>query len=343
MYKKLFGLCLCVGMVHLTNAQNEVLTKVDGGASWLTGSGGIYSGDGTTPSDVDVTVIDNIDFDGGTLFIDGTDDRIGIGTTDPWFDLDVTSDFTSVGVRSFINNGAGASMVLDKSRGTFSAPSDVQSGDVLGSIKFRGRTGGASPVYNESVRIEAAVVGTPSTTRSPADLRFLTATTGSLMQRMVIESGGDVGIGITNPSHMLQLGSDDGAKPGGGSWTNSSDIRLKKIDGPYTRGLADIMQLSPISYHYKNVANRTWNEDVLNTQFHGFVAQDLLKVFPECVDIDDDGYYTVNVSALNVSYVNAIKELASKINILGQENEELLKKINSLEREIKNLQMKYKK
>ena len=61
MYKKLFGLCLCVGMVHLTNAQNEVLTKVDGGASWLTGYGGIYSGDGTTPSDVDVTVIDNTD------------------------------------------------------------------------------------------------------------------------------------------------------------------------------------------------------------------------------------------------------------------------------------------
>jgi len=29
--------------------------------------------------------------------------------------------------------------------------------------------------------------------------------------------------------------------------------------------------------------------------------------------------------------------------IFGQENEELLKKINSLEREIKNLQMKYKK
>ena len=29
--------------------------------------------------------------------------------------------------------------------------------------------------------------------------------------------------------------------------------------------------------------------------------------------------------------------------IFGQENEELLKKINSLEREIENLQMKYKK
>lgn len=58
-----------------SRAQNEILTKVDGGASWLTGSGGIYSGDGETPTDVDVDVTDNIDFDAGTLFIDGTNDN----------------------------------------------------------------------------------------------------------------------------------------------------------------------------------------------------------------------------------------------------------------------------
>ena len=72
-----------VSFLGVLNAQNEVLTKVDGGASWLTGSGGIYSGDGETPSDVDVTVTDHIDFDAGTLFIDGEDHRIGIGTTVP--------------------------------------------------------------------------------------------------------------------------------------------------------------------------------------------------------------------------------------------------------------------
>ena len=32
-----------VSFLGMLNAQNEVLTKVDGGASWLTGSGGIYS------------------------------------------------------------------------------------------------------------------------------------------------------------------------------------------------------------------------------------------------------------------------------------------------------------
>ncbi len=40
-----------------------------------------------------------------------------------------------------------------------------------------------------------------------------------------------------------------------------------------------------------------------------FVAQELREVYPECVKEDEDGYLTVNVSALNVTYVNAIKEL----------------------------------
>lgn len=314
-----------VSFLGVLNAQNEVLTKVDGGASWLTGSGGIYSGDGETPSDVDVTVTDHIDFDAGTLFIDGEDHRIGIGTTDPLFDLQI-DDIGSNGnmaIRTFWDNAVGSALVFDKSRYTGGSASDVQSGDALGRIIFRGRTGGTSPVYNESARIEAAVVGTPSSTRAPADLRFSTATTGNLMQRMVLESGGNVGIGITNPSHMLQLGSDDGAKPGGGSWTNSSDIRLKNIDGPYRRGLLDIIQLNPVSYHYKNVEDKIWNEDVLAEQFHGFVAQELQEVYPECIKEDEDGYLTVNVSALNVSYVNAIKELNQMNTKLQAENKQI--------------------
>jgi len=163
-----------VSFLGMLNAQNEVLTKVDGGASWLTGSGGIYSGDGETPSDVDVTVTDHIDFDAGTLFIDGEDHRIGIGTTDPLFDLQI-DDIGSNGnmaIRTFWDNAVGSALVFDKSRYTGGSASDVQSGDALGRITFRGRTGGASPVYNESARIEAAVVGTPSSTRAQADLRF---------------------------------------------------------------------------------------------------------------------------------------------------------------------------
>ncbi|MCT4665063.1 MAG: hypothetical protein N4A45_07510 [Flavobacteriales bacterium] len=43
----------------------------------------IYTGDGTTPADVDITVTDNIDIDTGTLFINGSMNQVGIGTSSP--------------------------------------------------------------------------------------------------------------------------------------------------------------------------------------------------------------------------------------------------------------------
>jgi len=62
----------------------QVLTLVQGGASWADASGdGIYSGNGTTPTDLEVTVLDSLEFDDGTLFIDAVDHRIGINEDDP--------------------------------------------------------------------------------------------------------------------------------------------------------------------------------------------------------------------------------------------------------------------
>ena len=69
--------------------------------------------------------------------------------------------------------------------------------------------------------------------------------------------------------------------------------------------------------------DKIWNEDVLAEQFHGFVAQELQEVYPECVKEDEDGYLTVNVSALNVSYVNAIKELNQMNTKLQAENKQI--------------------
>src|SRR5262245_53438387 len=45
--------------------------------------------------------------------------------------------------------------------------------------------------------------------------------------RLTVESGGQVGIGTTDPAFLLHVNGSAG-KPGGGSWSNSSDIRLKK-------------------------------------------------------------------------------------------------------------------
>ena len=62
----------------------QVLTRVNGGASWADASGdGIYSGNGTTPSDLEVGVQDSIEFNDGTLFLSATDNRVGINEDEP--------------------------------------------------------------------------------------------------------------------------------------------------------------------------------------------------------------------------------------------------------------------
>lgn len=115
-----------------------------------------------------------------------------------------------------------------------------------------------------------------------------------------------------------------GRQPGGGVWGGTSDARLKNIDGSYERGLSDIIQLNPVSYHYKNVVDKTWDESILETQYNGFIAQEVQKVFPECVHEDEDGYLVLNTTSISVAYVNAFKELA-------EENKNLREKLSSIE------------
>ena len=104
--------------------------------------------------------------------------------------------------------------------------------------------------------------------------------------------------------------------------------------------MKEILLLQPITYNYKNVGDHKFAEPVLKEMAYGFSAQEVKKIFPECVGTDDDGYLNFNMHAINVAYVNAIKELNQKIELLSKENE-LLKaqsaKGNALEEKYNKL------
>jgi hypothetical protein len=156
--------------------------------------------------------------------------------------------------------------------------------------------------------------GTSSTARSNA---------------LVVRNDGRVGIGISGPTHQLTLSTNSAAKPTSSSWTISSDARLKTVDGNYTRGLADVLKLNTVKYHYtKGNARNLPTEE----QGYGFVAQELQQVYPEAVKQNEDGYLSVDFHPVLVSYINAIKELNTKIERLEKENDklELLEKQNEL-------------
>lgn len=156
---------------------------------------------------------------------------------------------------------------------------------------------------------------------------------------MTLTSAGRCGIG-TNPNGQLELSLNEGRKPLSSVWTVTSDARLKNIDGTYEKGLAEILKLNPILYHYKNVGERRFEEEVLNTQAIGFSAQEVQKVFPECVKEDEDGYLSLDVHAILVAYVNAFKEQQSQIEQLKTENTELkaqVGKINDLDKRLSEM------
>ena len=129
---------------------------------------------------------------------------------------------------------------------------------------------------------------------------------------MTLTDANRVGIGTTTPGGQFELSLDQGRKPSTSTWTITSDARLKNIDGTYTKGLKEILQLKPIMYHYKNADNRKFDVKTLATQAVGFTAQDVQKVFPECVSKDEDGYLNLNIHAILVAQVNAIQELAAE-------------------------------
>ena len=117
-------------------------------------------------------------------------------------------------------------------------------------------------------------------------------------------------------------------KPGGGSWTAASDERIKNVHGDYSLGLEEVVQLRPVVYTYKGndaaPGELSLHTNVLETEFIGFVAQELETVFPGMVT-QGEGFVdgepvtdlrNVDVSTLIYALVNAVKTMAARIEAL---------------------------
>ncbi|NMH29186.1 tail fiber domain-containing protein [Flavobacterium silvaticum] len=146
-----------------------------------------------------------------------------------------------------------------------------------------------------------------------------------------------VGIGLTAPGGQFQLSLDQGRKPGTNTWTIASDERLKTIHGSYQKGLPEIIRLNPISYNYKNVRDKTFDAEVLKTEYSGFSAQQVKEIFPEAVGTDDDGYLNLNIHPILIASVNALKELDQKNKNLENENAQLKNQITKQQELLEDL------
>lgn len=89
----------------------------------------------------------------------------------------------------------------------------------------------------------------------------------------------------------------------------TSDRRLKSDLKKIDSALEKVAQLAAYSYMKQGVDKRQV----------GVIAQDVEKVLPEAVGENDEGYKTVDYSAVTALLVNAIKELREEVNELRSE------------------------
>ncbi|SCY37238.1 tail fiber domain-containing protein [Flavobacterium caeni] len=157
---------------------------------------------------------------------------------------------------------------------------------------------------------------------------------------LVVLKNGRTGLGTATPLGQFELTVDQGRKPGTSTWTIVSDARLKNVTGDFTAGLEEIKQLRPVRYRYKNAGARTFDQQVLDTEFGGFLAQDVQRIFPNCVGTDDDGYLNLNINDILVASVNAVKQLDAQNKTLQTELDELKKIVEALSERIKTVENK---
>ena len=140
------------------------------------------------------------------------------------------------------------------------------------------------------------------------------------VQQMVINGNGNVGIGTTSPAYLLTVNGQPGAN-GYTAFTNYSDIRLKDNieDMSYDAVLPKIMALHPVVFNYNSLSG--FDQKTRDRRIKGFIAQELIDVFPEMVGeitINGGKYYDTNLSDMTLYLVKAVQELNQELVSLKQ-------------------------
>lgn len=164
--------------------------------------------------------------------------------------------------------------------------------------------------------------------------------------KLFLQNDGNIGIG-KKPSYKLDVAGDIATS---GSFLTTSDKRLKSNIQPLKNSLNKLLRLNGKSYlkktlitnssnikNYNNLSfikQKTIENDNFKNQIEdkpefGFIAQDVIEIFPELVKQDSLGYYSIDYIGLIPVIIEAIKE--QKNNLDKQEIE-----IQNLENLIKN-------
>jgi hypothetical protein len=237
-----------------------------------------------------------------------TTGTVGIGITNPTASMHVTGNtlFSDIDIYKQAN--------VSVRRSTNTSFAIVSGGENYNSILYLGTpfySGATAGAYKCAIMAVGSGSGwgwstndlhfciNNSTGQTPTDTNTSAFTATVADSRMVIKTGGQVGIGTVSPGYALHV---VGAIYATGDITAFSDQRYKQNIIRLDRSLDKILQLG--GYSYTREDYRSGERQI------GLLAQEVKTVFPEAVSHDSiNDKYSVNYNCLMAPVVESIKEL----------------------------------
>lgn len=143
---------------------------------------------------------------------------------------------------------------------------------------------------------------------------------------MILTDDGEVGINTTNPSARLEV---VGTVMATAFVPDPSDGRLKRDVRASPYGLAEVLELAPVTYRWRDGTDQaTWLGDVEEL---GFVAQDVRPHVPHVVVQDERGMLRLDYDRLVPVLVSAVQEQQHTIDLQHARLEEQAARIADLE------------
>ena len=284
--------------VTLTAGSNITLSETGNNITIAaTGGGASYNNISETADTVYIS--DYLNVDTATLYVDATNNRVGIGTTSPSVPLSI---------------GADGDTLFSNSVGRFARFSNASN------------TGGFNMGYSITEQL-----GVFTSQGANSGFSYWT-NNGSWGERMRIHTNGNVGIGTTSPSYDLHVVDDIFASDSiiGTSFVGTSDSRLKQDIELINNGIENILKLNPVSYRY------IIDSSNVNKRF-GFIAQEVEAFLPNLVSERFDGMKLLNYLDIIPINTKAIQEQQAIIQSQATEIESLKSQIQLILNEIQIL------